>query len=92
MKFATGHQRSLEGNNIAVEIECDGKEEIIHVKVELDGFPLVDDDLEPPSEEYRNDIANVGDAGPLMEHTLVVTATTGDNNAHSSMTVWTDPV
>jgi hypothetical protein len=92
MKFKASHARAVTGNNIEVEVECDGDEEIIHVKVELDGFPLADDDLESPAEEYDNQFLNKGDAGPLMDHKLVVTATTGDDKTHSSTTVWTDPV
>jgi hypothetical protein len=92
MKFQTSHQRSITGNNIHVEIECGKDEKMKHVKIELDGFALADDEQEPPLDEYENDFPRVGDAGPLMEHTLVVTATTQDDVDHSSSMGWTDPI
>lgn len=92
MKFRTGHQRSVTGNNIHVAIDADEDETMVSVKVALDGFPLADDDLEPPTQEYENEFTNAGDAGPLVEHRLVVTAITSDNKTHSATSVWTDPV
>jgi hypothetical protein len=92
MKFTTGHQRSLAGSNVSVDIECEGGEEINHVKVELDGSALVDEEVEPASEKYENEFTNAGDAGPLVEHQLVITATTSDGKEHSSTILWTDPV
>ena len=92
MKFKTSHARSISGNNITVSIEGEHDEQMIQVLVELDGFTLADDSLQPPSQSYENNFSNAGDAGPLMEHKLVVTATTTDNAAHSSTTIWTDPI
>jgi hypothetical protein len=92
MKFKMTHQRAMTGNNIHVEIAGGKDEEVKHVKVELDGFALEDEDKDPIIEEYENDFLNAGDAGPLTEHTLVVTATTGDDVEHSSSTGWTDPI
>jgi hypothetical protein len=92
MKFTMSHKRAVTGNNIGVSIQGEADEEMIRVKIDLDGFSLADDDPEPPSEAYENEFANAGDAGPLMEHTLVVTATTSDNVEHSSTTIWTDAI
>jgi hypothetical protein len=92
VKFKTSHARSVSGNNIVVSIEGERNEQMIEVQVELDGFTLADDSLQPPSQSYENNFSNAGDAGPLMEHKLVVTATTSDNVAHGSTTIWTDPI
>jgi len=92
MRFETSHSRVATGNNIVVKIEGESKDQIIHVEILLDGFSLTDDDVAPASQSYENDFANAGDAGPLMNHKLVVTATTSDNVSHSSTTLWTDPI
>jgi hypothetical protein len=92
MKFQVSHARAVTGNNIRVKVEGESKEEIIRVKIDLDGFSLADDDIEPASESYENDFVNAGDGGPLMDHTLVVTATTSDNSSHSATTNWTDTI
>ena len=75
-----------------VKIEAESKDQIMHVEILLDGFSLVDDDVAPASQSYENDFRNAGDAGPLMDHKLVVTATTSDNVPHSSTTIWTDSI
>jgi hypothetical protein len=92
VKFKTSHARSVSGNNIVVSIEGEHDEQMIEVLIELDGFTLSDDSLQPPSQSYEKDFSNAGDAGPLMEHKLVVTATTTDDAVHSSTTIWTDPI
>jgi len=92
MKFQISHARAVTGNNIVVKIDGESKEQIIHVEIDLDGFSLADDDIDPASQSYENDFANAGDAGPLTDHKLVVTATTSDNSSHSSTTMWTDPI
>jgi hypothetical protein len=92
MHFKTSHQRSVTGNNIHVEIDYGTNEAITNVKIELDGFILADDDLAEPSDSYQNDFLNAGDAAPLMEHTLLVTATSKEDAEHSSTTNWVDAI
>ena len=90
MKFIISHSRAFIGQNISVEVDADTGETIRHVTVNLDGFDIDSVDLPPGTTQYKRDFNNVGDAGPGMDHVLIVTATDQDLNNHSSETRWTD--
>lgn len=90
MKFSSTHTRSFIGSDISVEVGADDKESIRLVSVSLDGWTLESVDLAPGSSQFKRDFQGVGDSGPKMDHTLIVSAVDQDLNAHSSQTMWTD--
>lgn len=90
MKFQISHARAFMGNDISVSIQSEQDETIARVQVQLDGITIGDDNLAAPSESYQRNFPKTAGAGPLNEHTLVVSATTTDGNAHSSTTIWVD--
>ncbi len=90
MRFSVTHMRAFVGTNIAVTVEADPKETISAVTVALDGSELDDSEAQTGTECYTQEFAAVGDAGPGTDHTLVVTATDGDGQPHSSTSRWTD--
>lgn len=92
MKFTLTHSRALAGNDILIEVEADEGKSIQRVETSLDGFTLADDLLENPSDSYQRSFLGAGDAGSGTEHRLVVSAEQDDDKAHSSISIWTDPI
>ncbi len=45
-----------------------------------------------PSDFYERTFSRAGIAGPHTEHTLIVTAELTDGAAHSSTSIWSDPI
>jgi hypothetical protein len=91
VKFTLSHARALMGNNISVAVEADEGRAIVRVRAELDGSELANDQLVSPSESYDRTFLNAGSAGPLIEHTLVLSVEQDDAKVHSSTSVWVDP-
>jgi hypothetical protein len=92
MKFTLNHSRAFTGNDISVVVESDGEESIQRVETKLDGFSLGEDALEDSSESYERVFRGAGDAGPGIEHTLVVSVEQRDGKIHRSTCKWTDPI
>jgi hypothetical protein len=84
--------RVIEGNDIYVSVQTDGGKAIASVRTELDGIDLADDQLSAPSDFYEHTFSRVGTAGPHTQHTLIVTATLAGGAAHSSTSIWSDPI
>ncbi len=62
----------------------------MNVKTTLDGFPLGDDILNPPSVRYERTFRQDGTGGPGLKHTLIVTAHDQDGKEESATSIWED--
>jgi hypothetical protein len=92
MKFAINHARAIAGNDIYVSVQADGGKSITSVRTELDGIELATDKLSTPSDFYEHTFLRAGSAGPLTQHTLIVTAELNDNTEHGSTSIWSDQI
>lgn len=92
MKFTLTHARAVIGNDIKVSVEADDGKEIRRVLTILDGFQIADDQLVQTSDSYERTFLGVGNAGPNVDHTLVVSAEQDDSKTHSSTSIWTDSI
>jgi hypothetical protein len=92
LKFTITHTRVIEGNDIYVSVQADDGKSIGSVRTQLDGFDLADDQLSAPSDFYEHSFSRAGTAGPHTQHTLIVTAELADGAAHSSTSIWSDPI
>jgi hypothetical protein len=63
---------------------------IANVTTVLDGFPLGDDDLNPPQDSYDRTWHQVGTGVPNQTHTVVVTAIDEKGNRESGSKTWQD--
>jgi hypothetical protein len=90
MKFTLAYQRALMGNDIAVQIQAEGKEVIANVQIALDGFDLANEGVDPPAVQYQRSILQAGDAAPHKEHNLIVTATDTEGKARTATRRWQD--
>jgi hypothetical protein len=92
MKFTINHARAIEGNDIYIRVQADDGKSISSVRTELDGIDLADDDLSSPSDFYEHMFPRAGSAAPGMQHTLIINAELADGTAHSSTSIWSDPI
>ncbi len=92
MKFTINHARAIAGNDIYVSVQADDGKSIASVRTELDAIELATDELSKPSDFYERTFSRAGTAGPHTEHTLIVTAELTDGAAHSSTSIWSDPI
>jgi hypothetical protein len=92
MKFQLRHCRATQGNDVFVAVQAEVGEVIESVSTVLDGFSLAEDPLDPPTVAYENEWHQAGDAAPLTEHNLEVTATDGKGRATIATHRWTDSV
>ena len=90
MKIDATHKRALTGNDITVSAQAEKGEVITDVNSQLDEFTLADDELSPASESYQREFPQAGDAGPGMNHKLIVTVTTTDAKTHTATWIWVD--
>ena len=92
LKFTINHARAIEGNDIHVSVQADDSESIASVRTELDAIELANDELSAPSDFYEHTFSRAGTAGPHTQHTLIVTVQLADGAAHSSTSIWSDPI
>jgi hypothetical protein len=92
MKFSISHARAVAGNDIYISVQADDGKSITSVRTELDGLELADDELSAPSDFYEHTFSRAGNAGPLTQHTLIVTAKLNDATDHSSTSIWSDQI
>ena len=92
MKISVTHTRAVMGHDITVAVELDDKERLSWLEVTLDGLTLATEVLEPPRDSYERDFAQVGDAGPQLEHTLEVEAVDDARRTSRATMRWTDEV
>jgi hypothetical protein len=92
MKFTINHARAIAGNDIYVSVQADDGKAIASVRTELDGIELATDELSTPSDFYERTFSRAGAAGPHTGHSLIVTAELTDGAAHSSTSIWSDPI
>ncbi len=92
MKFTINHARAISGNDIYVSVQADDGKSIAAVRTELDAFELANDALTAPSDFYERTFSGAGSAGPHAQHSLTVTAELTDGAAHSSTSIWSDPI
>jgi hypothetical protein len=92
MKFTINHARAVAGNDIYVGVQADDGKTIASVRTELDGIELATDELSAPSDFYERTFPRAGAAGPHTEHSLIVTVELTDGAAHSSTSIWSDPI
>jgi hypothetical protein len=90
MKFSIQRNRAIAGNDITVGVEADGNEVISHVTTNLDGFDIGDDEVDPPSISFERQFLQAGDAGPHMQHKLLVTVTDSQGNMKNADRRWQD--
>jgi hypothetical protein len=90
MKFSIQHNRAIAGNDITVGVEAEGNEVISHVAVNLDGFDIGDDEVDPPSVSYERQFLQAGDASPHLEHELKVSVTDTQGNNKTADRRWQD--
>jgi hypothetical protein len=91
MKIDVIHQRASMGNDIQVSVDADGGSGIVSIEVVLDGHSLVEETLSTANDAWRKTMPGAGNAGPGMDHTLVVTAGSEDGKTHVRTEEWTDP-
>src|SRR2546425_11943034 len=84
--------RAITGNDIYVSVQADDGKSIAAVRTELDAFELANDALTAPSDFYERTFSGAGSAGPHAQHSLIVTAELTDGAAHSSTSIWSDPI
>jgi hypothetical protein len=92
MKFTINHARAIAGNEIYVSVQVNDGKAVASVRTELDGVELANDELSTPSDFYERTFSRAGAAGPHTEHSLIVTAELTDGAAHSSTSIWSDPI
>jgi hypothetical protein len=92
MKFTINHARAIAGNEIYVSVQANDGKAVASVRTELDGVELANDELSTPSDFYERTFSRAGAAGPHTEHSLIVTAELTDGAAHSSTSIWSDPI
>jgi hypothetical protein len=92
MKFTINHARAIAGNEIYVSVQANDGKAVAAVRTELDGVELANDELSTPSDFYERTFSRAGAAGPHTEHSLIVTAELTDGAAHSSTSIWSDPI
>ena len=92
MKISVTHARAVAGHDLTVAVELDDKERVSWVQVTLDGVTLATDVLDPPRDGYEHDFAQVGDAGPQLEHTLEVEAIDDARRTSRATMRWTDEI
>ena len=64
MKFNIAVQRALMGNDLDIQIDADGDEQIVRVTYTLDGFDLDGDDYtDNPVVSSHRTFSQAGDAG-----------------------------
>jgi hypothetical protein len=63
---------------------------ISHVTTNLDGFPIGDDDLNPPESSYQRTWHQVGSGGANQTHQVAVTAHDQKGNEESASKTWQD--
>ena len=90
MKFNLAHSRAFMGNNLSVEVTCDGDDQIRSVNVDLDGWSIEAVDLDAGTSEYKREFSGVGDAASGTDHVLTVSVMDQNLNPHSSTARWTD--
>jgi hypothetical protein len=90
MKFSIQYRRAIAGNDITVGVETDGNEVINHVTINLDGFDIGDDEIDPPSVSYERQFLQAGDASPHLQHELIVTTTDSQGNTKTADRRWED--
>ena len=92
MKFTINHARAIAGNDIYVGVQADANKPIASIRTELDAIELATDELSAPSDFYERTFSRAGTAGPNTQHSLIVTAKLTDGTAHSSTSLWSDPI
>ncbi len=90
MKFTATHVRAFIGTDLSVTVTAADKESIAEVTVLYDGDTLEEMELASGTESYTRDFSGAGSSSPGTEHTLAVTATDADGEAHSATTRWND--
>lgn len=90
MRFTLKVSRDVVGNKIELKILRSGSQLIARVDTELDTFKLGSDHLAHPSVHFERHFRQAGEAGPGMEHTLVVRATDTDGNSEVATKIWLD--
>jgi len=90
MRFTLKITRDVIGNKIDLKILRSGSQLIAQVDTELDTFKLGSDRVSQSSVHFERHFRQAGEAGPGMEHTLVVTATDTDGNSEVATKIWLD--
>lgn len=92
MRFNIAVQRALIGNDLDIQIDADGDEQIVKVIYNLDGFDLANDDYtDNPVVSSHRTFSQAGDAGPKMLHKLIVQVQGSvDQPTKSGARVWND--
>lgn len=90
MKFAVTHVRAFAGTDLSLTVTAADKESIAEITVIYDGDALEEMELASGTESYTRNFSGAGSSSPGAEHTLVVTATNADGEAHSATTRWND--
>ena len=92
MRFTLKASRDVIGNKIELKVLRSGSQLIAQVDTELDTFKLGSDQLSQPSVHFERHFRQAGEAGPGMEHTLVVKATDTDGNSEVATKIWLDEI
>lgn len=90
MRFTLKASRDVVGNKIELKILRSSSQLIARVDTELDTFKLGNDHLSEPSVHFERHFRQAGEAGPGMEHTLIVKATDTDGNPEVATKIWLD--
>jgi len=75
---------------VAVTVKGGTGQLISHVTTTLDGFPIGDDDLNPPESSYQRTWQKVGSGGANQTHHVEVTAHDQKGNEESASKTWQD--
>ena len=92
MRFTLKASRDVIGNKIDLKVLRSGSQLIAQVDTELDTFKLGSDQLSEPSVHFERHFRQAGEAGPGMEHTLVVKAIDTDGNSEVATKIWLDEI
>ena len=88
IKISAG--RDVMNQWVDVAITASPPQLIAHVTTELDGFPIGDDDLNPPERSYERTWHQVGTGVPNQTHTVVAVATDQNGNEETASKTWQD--
>jgi hypothetical protein len=82
--------RDLVNQWVDVTVKGGAGQQIANVTTVLDGFPIGDDDLNPPEDSYERTWQQVGTGAPNQTHQVVVTVVDDKGNRSSASKTWQD--
>lgn len=92
MPITIQHRHEVINRTIEIKVSSGAEKRITRIQTTYDGFPLGDEQPQPPPSAYSNTYRRQEGLAPGREHVVVVTAWLSDGTFDSSQTRWRDMI